>query len=124
MKTATSLILSALVVLISFQKSFFLIDYQVNRAMYEALCENKEKPQMQCFGQCKLREKMEKKESETKFVNIILEVNMLPTKFVTIPHQQVVSSKDEKAGFLNFSENLHKGFRSRLLNPPRNASFA
>lgn len=124
MKSAISFILSALVILISFQKSIFLIDYQVNRDVYEAMCENKARPELQCFGQCKLMEKMEKKESETRFVNFILEVNMLPVNSIEIPTFKAVPSKEENAAFSVYSANLSQGFLSRLLNPPRIQAFA
>ena len=123
MKILISYILCGLVLLTVNQKSIILIDYELNRALYEESCINKETPEMHCHGLCKLREETEKKEPTKPFVNVNFEVNMLPQKSIEIPALEIWISKDKPA-FENYSEDLLTGTRHAPFNPPRSFLLA
>lgn len=43
----------------SFRAAFVFVDYQVNYELYsQVLCENKDKPQLQCNGKCHMMKEM------------------------------------------------------------------
>lgn len=68
----------------------------VNTELYEALCINKDKPQMECNGKCHLSDEMKEQESEKKttpildinlkdypigFVHFVVLDDLIPTEF-------------------------------------------
>jgi len=53
----------------TFCNLFFVADYYVNIAVYAANCVNKNKPQMQCNGQCQLQKKLSTEENKDKQSN-------------------------------------------------------
>lgn len=50
----------------TFSNAIIVADYYTNTASFAAQCENKDKPQMHCNGQCQMVKQMEKEESGSK----------------------------------------------------------
>lgn len=75
---------------------FPVFNYMVNTELYEALCINKDKPQMECNGKCHLSDELQEQESEKKttplldinlkdypigFVHFVMLDDLIPTEF-------------------------------------------
>lgn len=54
---------------------FPVFNYMVNTELYEALCINKDKPEMECHGKCHLSDEMKESESEEK-TTPLLDINL------------------------------------------------
>lgn len=56
----------------SFYRSIMAVDYQINLPDYIAKCINKDKPQLDCDGQCVLMKKIREKEKEDTKKNVVI----------------------------------------------------
>lgn len=54
---------------------FPVFNYMVNTELYEAMCINKDNPEMECHGKCHLSDEMKESESEKKSTPL-LEINL------------------------------------------------
>ena len=120
MKLFFSSILSCIVFLANFQNSVLLLDYQINRKVYEKHCINKDKPKMNCHGKCQMKEKEETSENaeQTEFVKINLKFNILQIKYIDFPKPPVASV--EKPRYRFWDEDLSEGYFKILPPPPQN----
>jgi hypothetical protein len=84
MKSIISLLLSTIIFLASFQNSLFYVDYQLNTAYYEALCINKQKPELQCNGKCQVKSQSEKESSPISEIKYSFELNILPSPAIEL----------------------------------------
>ena len=80
MKSFISILLSVIIFGASFQNSLYFIDYQINKDYYEALCINKQKPELDCYGKCQVKKEAQKEDSPISQIKYSFEVNILPTK--------------------------------------------
>ena len=48
----------------AFVRTFWTLDYQWRRAVYQKKCENKYRPELECDGKCYLRKQMAPANSE------------------------------------------------------------
>ena len=80
MKSFISILLSLIIFGASFQNSLYFIDYQINKDYYEALCINKQKPELDCYGKCQVKKEAQKEDSPISQIKYSFEVNILPTK--------------------------------------------
>lgn len=80
MKFFISILLSVIIFGASFQNSLYFIDYQINKDYYEALCINKQKPELDCYGKCQVKKEAQKEDSPISQIKYSFEVNILPTK--------------------------------------------
>lgn len=120
MKLISAIILSTIVFLASFQNSLILIDYQINKDYYEAICTNKDKPEMQCQGKCQVKKDIEKTAPQNELVKISFEFNILPTKNIDVPKPEIRIQEREPSVFYHSTENILKGFNEILPHPPQN----
>lgn len=62
----------------TFSNAIIVADYYINTASFAVKCENKNKPQMHCNGQCQMIKQLEKEENGNKpFSNTSKEKNEL-----------------------------------------------
>ena len=80
MKSFISILLSLIIFGASFQNSLYFIDYQINKDYYEALCINKQKPELDCYGKCQVKKEAQKEDSPISQIKYSFEVNILPVK--------------------------------------------
>jgi hypothetical protein len=80
MKSFISILLSVIIFGASFQNSLYFIDYQINKDYYEALCINKQKPELDCYGKCQVKKEAQKEDSPISNIKYSFEVNILPVK--------------------------------------------
>ena len=80
MKSFISILLSLIIFGASFQNSLYFIDYQINKDYYEALCINKQKPELDCYGKCQVKKEAQKEDSPISNIKYSFEVNILPVK--------------------------------------------
>lgn len=52
MKLLCAYLLTSLVLFTGTKNLLFLVDYQVNRNYYELICENQNRPELDCHGKC------------------------------------------------------------------------
>lgn len=110
-----SFILSSIVFLLSFQGTLFLLDYHLNQEKYEALCENKNRPELECHGKCSLKKETEKQPTLQQVLKI--DFNFLPPAEVMLRSENFsVSYITITTTFLN--PNLCGGYLTSLLRPP------
>lgn len=64
-KQAISILLACCILGQASVRTFWVVHYQWNRAVYLSHCENKSKPALHCNGKCQLRKKMEVKSGNT-----------------------------------------------------------
>lgn len=120
MKFGLSSILSLIVFLASFQNSLILVDYNINRDYYEALCINKDKPEMLCHGTCQIKKEAQKDPPQNEVVKLSLEFNILPIENVKIPDSKINISENNSLLFYSSLESYPKGFFEILPHPPQN----
>lgn len=80
MKFFISIMLSTLIFGASFQNSLYFIDYQINKDYYEALCINKQKPELDCSGKCQVKKEAQKEDSPISQIKYSFELQVLPAK--------------------------------------------
>ncbi|MFT3846396.1 MAG: hypothetical protein QM725_15170 [Lacibacter sp.] len=72
MKIVLTILISFAFLIKSISSSFILLDYEVNKSLYELKCINKTQPQLKCHGKCQMMKKLreeEKKEQDEKEKN-------------------------------------------------------
>lgn len=55
-----------------------LFNYMINRSFYEEVCENKDKPEMECHGKCHLTEEMNKDKENSPAPNLEISLKDYP----------------------------------------------
>lgn len=65
MKQTIPIFLALLVIFSPLQKAWLVVSYELNKDyIATTFCENKEKPKLQCDGQCHLKKQLDKTEKE------------------------------------------------------------
>lgn len=119
MKSIVTFLLSSIIFLASFQNSLFYVDYQLNTDYYEALCINKQKPELNCNGKCQVKSQSEKENSPISEIKYAFELNILPTKPVEIEFSKPFEFKTtEKIVSINHTFTLD-GYFIILPDPPQ-----
>lgn len=118
-KRLASFFLIVLIVCSSFNRLFFFAGYELNKNyIANVLCENKDKPQLNCEGKCflskKIAEAEKKQEHNTKQIQKDLYPSMMISKYFTFYfHQNIPQLKE--TSYLNF---YHLYFTSKIFHPP------
>jgi len=120
MRIFISYLFLAAIVLNSFSRLFIHVDFLVNQDyIAENLCENKDKPIMQCNGSCQLQMELEK-DDERKETSAKHQVEIIPT----LVAQEVFEFQNtapicllEKPHFYTLQSNT-VGFVSPIFHPP------
>ena len=113
-------ILSTLIFLATFQSGLMLIDYQINKEYYEALCINKDKPTLDCHGKCELKKETEKQSNQNQLIKISFEVNVLPQQSLTLPKKKILFPVLKEKIFNSYKTFVLSGHTQAPIQPPQN----
>lgn len=118
-KQVTIFIVFAAFLLQTFSGEFIIADYYINRAVYEKLCINKDKPQMHCNGKCQMTKKMkeeDKKKQDNPDRNSTLKIDLFcqPINLV-----QLASFSTITRTYSTFSTPLIKNRSFSIFHPPQ-----
>lgn len=105
-----------LLILASSQNALIWIDYHINQSFYEEYCANKAKPELDCHGKCKVKEKAEKETSQFN-IRYAFEIQFLPTKQQDFIGEFSDFSEYAKP-FIKKSNNPLQGFLQKYFHPP------
>lgn len=108
-----------MITLASFQNLFFLVDYHFNRDYYEALCVNKDKPEMHCNGKCELRKEASQSNSEQKTLKTGFDFTITIQEIETYIFEKPLFLKEKASVFSRWNATLHAGFLSLKPHPPQ-----
>ncbi|WP_321279547.1 hypothetical protein [Marinifilum fragile] len=116
-----------LILILSVQSTgniIIILHYKFNQDFYASVCENKDKPEMECNGKCHLKKQLkqqEENESEKKKINIEKEnLNFISTCFDLIPTPKI-SIAPTDVNLPHFQ--LIKKHVSDIFHPPQQSSF-
>lgn len=96
------------------------MEYQIHLPDYLAKCINKDKPQLQCNGQCVLMKKIREKEKEEAKKNLVVYEynNLYVHKECTKIPTQVQADETEKAYFTPYLTNYAFTYITPIFHPP------
>ena len=120
MRFVFATILSCIIFLATFQSGLLIIDYNVNKDYYEALCVNKDKPEMDCHGKCEMKKESEKQSSQNEIIKISFEFNVLPQQSLNLPDKRISFSELKKKIFTSYQTPVLSGHTHTLFQPPQN----
>ncbi|MDQ2179245.1 hypothetical protein [Marinifilum sp. D714] len=116
-----------LILILSVQSTgniIIILHYKFNQDFFAEICENKDKPEMECNGKCHLKKQLkqqEENESEKKKINIEKEnLNFISSCFDLIPEPKISDAITDE-NLLHFQ--LIKKHVSDIFHPPQNISF-
>lgn len=116
-----------LILILSVQSTgniIIILHYKFNQDFFAEICENKDKPEMECNGKCHLKKQLkqqEENESEKKKINNEKEnLNFISTCFDLIPGPKISDAITDE-NLLHFQ--LIKKHVSDIFHPPQNSSF-
>lgn len=120
MKSLIVTILSSIVFLVSFQGAGTMLQYELNKAYYEAQCVNKERPEMECHGHCKLREDAEKESSQPDLAHVSIDFNLLPQHLIVLKSVEEAPSTEDRqsAIYEDYAARIIKGYYAVSTPPP------
>jgi hypothetical protein len=120
--TSFLLVLSFLIGI--FSQSYLIISFYLNRAeITEKHCVNKEKPELECAGQCHLKKQLEATKPTKELNNdlpnsprtFLLMFGFFQTKST---YQLLAKIKPNKKHFFSVPNHYTDGFRRKILHPP------
>lgn len=100
-----SFLFSFIILLISSKNAVLLADYSLNRGYYESICENKNRPDMDCHGKCQMQKDAQKESSPINLNQFSLEFYPLNTSPDTLlpQHAGISELRARVADFCRFS---------------------
>lgn len=104
----------------TFEIAFIVMNFKVNQDFFAQICENKDKPEMECNGKCHLKKQIKKQEeqkSKKEKINIEKEIQnciLITNKILPQPKTKVVGA----SSLYNF---IHKPRNciSDVFHPPQ-----
>lgn len=103
MKFFCSFLFSVFVLFVGTKNALILTDYNINKAYYERICENKDKPEMACHGKCQAQKNSQKENSATSFHQFNAEFCQTETISILQPDANLrASDKTEASEHKNF----------------------
>lgn len=108
-----------LITLASFQNVFFLVDYHLNRDYYEALCINKDKPELLCNGKCEIRKEAKQSNANQKTLKIGFDFTIANQKTETYHFRKPLDFQEKSLVFSRWKANPQAGFLSLKQHPPQ-----
>ena len=120
MRFVFATILSTIVFLATFQSGLLRLDYELNKDYYEALCINKDKPEMDCHGKCQMKKESEKQSSQNELIKLSFELNALPQPSTNLPENNLFSYELKENHFNPYKAPILSGHTTTLLQPPKN----
>ncbi len=107
-----------------FSQSYLIISFYINRAkITEKHCVNKDKPELQCEGQCHLKKQLE---ASKPAKDLNQELPNSPRSFLLMfgffqaasSNPSVATIKSTKKNIFSVSNLYADGFRRKILHPP------
>lgn len=117
MKLAFSILFTSIVLICSFQNSLLVIDYEINRDIYELLCENQDKPEMMCNGKCLLSKKTDTTQSSSLTAKIFIDIVYIPTNHENL-HSNLFIENSSKMIYSDQEYSIRKMYYSIPDIPP------
>lgn len=121
-KSILSFMLLGIFMLHSFSKGIIYLDYQLHKDyIASTLCENKDKPEMHCDGQCHLKKQLEEDdEKDQSPVNSVKQVNEILLFFTelrpALNFENFIKSEEEK--FISYLQPISVGHLLSVFRPP------
>lgn len=121
MKIPVIFLLNIIVLLQTFPKSIYIIDYHINQEKYIAYCINQDKPEMHCDGSCYLHKKMndedqDKPETAQDFFRSMINVYVFSSFTEIIPMVKLLKPTLK----ISIPENLTpKNLPNSIFKPPQ-----
>lgn len=117
MNFVTSILLSVVVILSGTKNLLFVTDYHMNRDYYETICENQNRPEMECHGKCQVTKKNEKTSKNFSFSHFIFEFYAPATEFTPAKTECAIFKNTKVA--ISYSKFWNEISRA-VPNPPPN----
>ena len=120
MKSFVLHIIVALILFQSMSKTVIVVDFLINQAeIARELCENRDKPQMECNGKCHLKKELEKEEKrEQKNLKISAQEIVWFTELFSFQvNEPVVFATDERQHF-SYSSFESYDLTHNIFHPP------
>jgi hypothetical protein len=96
------------------------VNYWMNRDFIASvLCENKEKPELECNGKCHLKKQIQENSDDNPEGEEVSSQMMVEFFEPTIDHTVEWLVETITNSFYNYSEPLETGFSSSVFHPPR-----
>ncbi|WP_413532237.1 hypothetical protein [Empedobacter brevis] len=94
-----------------------VIDYEINRDVYELLCENQDKPELMCNGKCLLSKKTETTQSSSLTAKVFIDIVYIPTNLVNL-HSNLLVENSTQTTFSDQEYSIRKMYYSIPDIPP------
>lgn len=115
MKLLSAYLLTCLVFFSGTKNLFFLVDYQVNRNYYELVCENQNRPELNCHGKCQINKDTQKTTRTFSFSHFTFD--FYENEDTIIPHRIDVDVKD-LIQISEYTSDFWYAVFQRVPNPP------
>ena len=119
MKVFSVIILSVIVFIASFQSSLIYIDYELNKDFYEMHCVNKNLPELECHGKCKVKKDAENSTSATDTVNVNFNFNLHKSSSTVFSLPKLAVKEIAAKIVIENNLSLFTGHVSIFPNPPQ-----
>lgn len=97
------------------------MDYNINRGYYEKLCENKDRPEMDCHGKCQMKKDAEQQSSPENLVKLDFQINLLQEKIIEVLELPFPSKViNSQPNFFYLTPKSLAGFQKIQPQPPKN----
>lgn len=117
MKLVLSILLSAVVFFSGTKNLLFVVDYHVNSDYYESVCENQNRPEMECHGKCQLPKDTQKTSKTFSFSHFAFDFYAQESEFFAQENAEIRMVLSKIADFTVVSEHeISLG----VPNPPPN----
>ena len=115
MKLLCAYLLAGLVLFAGTKNLLFLVDYQVNRDYYELICENQNRPELDCHGKCQAGS--DSKQSSAGFSFSHFSFNFYASAEAAIPERtETLFVNGEKIG--EHTSHFRYALSQHVPNPP------
>ncbi|WP_143093382.1 hypothetical protein [Halpernia frigidisoli] len=114
-----SYLLTLMITLASFQSLFFVIDYNINQDYYEALCVNKDKPEMLCNGKCEMRKEANQSNSNQKTFKTGFDFTLTFQKVERFVFKTQSLFQEKNRAFSHWNADLQTGYLTLKPYPPQ-----
>ncbi|MBH1959962.1 MAG: hypothetical protein I8H68_07605 [Flavobacteriia bacterium] len=123
MKLACSILFSLMIFLSGSKNLLYIIDYHANRDFYESVCENKNRPEMECHGKCQVSKELQDISPSFSLSNLGFDFQFILAQDVPVLSKQIMlHTPDSKISTPDAP------FWQRILlsvpNPPPNFNFS
>ena len=123
MKLACSILFSLMIFISGSKNLLYIIDYHANRDFYESVCENKNRPEMECHGKCQVSKELQDTSPSFSLSNLGFDFHFIHVQQVSGLGKRVILFASDLQAFKQAVP-----FWQRILlsvpNPPPNFNFS